>query len=198
MAENSWLKSRFGDLSKLLGRAKRNTGPISSTPFAIPHDNDRKTPSAPPLPENSPVRGEMGLPSKRFSVSEPNITTVGDSLIPRVSRYRRNAQVGIEMNAGSQGDSEASSSDRNTPSVEEGVPQGPILGPRDNINGNNDHVSRENACSRDTQTVEAPIKEEVIVQDTPYVFDVPKKDTNVAHSRPLSGAGGGGGVPTTK
>ena len=106
MAENSWLKSRFGDLSKLLGRAKRNTGPISSTPFAIPHDSERKTPSAPPLPENSPVRGEMGLPSKRFSLSEPNITTIGEG-VPRVPRYRRNAQVGINMNVGSQGDSES-------------------------------------------------------------------------------------------
>ena len=75
MAEKSWLKSRFGDLSKLLGGAKRNTGPVSSTPFAVAYDNERKTPSAPPLPEHLPVRGEMGMPSKRFSLSEPNITS---------------------------------------------------------------------------------------------------------------------------
>ena len=64
------------------------------------------------------------MPSKRFSLSEPNINTVGDSVIPRVPHYRRNAQVGIGINMGYQGDSDASSTDRNTPSMDEGVPKG--------------------------------------------------------------------------
>ena len=51
----------------------------------------------------------MGLPSRRLFLSEPNITTVGEEVMPRVPRYRRNAQVGIDINVGSQVDSDASS-----------------------------------------------------------------------------------------
>ena len=192
MAETSWLKSRFGNLSKLFNKAKGNLGPTSSTPFAYPIGSEPKTPTAPPYPDNSPVRegwGE-GMPDRHLSLSEPNIAAASERVLTRQPRYARYNPRGIVLNHGAPFDSDASSSDRHTPIVEEGEPQGLAMGPTPVDIDNN----KSNTCNRDTQTTiidNKPMKnvatdtfEREHIENTPTY--VPPKRNPVGYQPPSS------------
>ena len=111
-------KVPFWDLYKLFNKSKGNLGPTLSTPFAYPIGSEPKTPTAPHYPENSPFRegwGE-GMPDRHLSLSEPNTATASERVLTRQPRYAIYNPRGIALNHGAPFDSDASSSDRYTPS----------------------------------------------------------------------------------
>ena len=71
---------------------------------------------------------------------------------------------------------------KNTPSVDEGVPLGLILGRRVDKNSNNKKFT---VSTRDKQTTEASDIQGV-KENTTHVLDIPKSGSNIEYSMPVS------------
>ena len=121
MSDHSWLRNPFSNISRLINKAKQPNVPMASTPYVPGVIEFPKTPSAPPLPNDTPIRNDsQGMPSRRFSLSEPNMVTVDDDI--RVARFSRKAPLGLHATELGNSDSEPNSSSRSTPVY--GVPRG--------------------------------------------------------------------------
>ena len=110
MSEQSWFKRPLDNLSKLFEKVKVKGDTISSIPYG--DELIHPKPSAPPLPEVTPINGGQ-FRNRLFSISEPTVISTNEECVNeeyrRLPRYLRGAPTKLHL--GRYSDDRSSSTD---------------------------------------------------------------------------------------